>query len=51
MTDRLSLPPRYRRMVEELLREHVPDAEARHLDTEIAKNLARLGFGAVEEAR
>ena len=27
MTDRLSLPPRYRRMVEELLREHVPNAE------------------------
>jgi len=27
MTDRLSLPPRYRRMVEELLQEHVPDAE------------------------
>ncbi len=27
MTDRLSLPLRYRRMVEELLREHVPDAE------------------------
>ena len=27
MTDRLSLPPRYRRMVEELLREHMPDAE------------------------
>ena len=28
MTDRLSLPPRYRRMVETLLQEHVPDAEA-----------------------
>ena len=27
MTDRLSLPPRYRRLVEELLRNHVPDAE------------------------
>ena len=27
MTDRLSLSPRHRRMVEELLREHVPDAE------------------------
>ena len=27
MTDRLSLPPSYRRMVEDLLREHVPDAE------------------------
>ncbi|MDD9995328.1 MAG: restriction endonuclease subunit S [Dehalococcoidia bacterium] len=27
MTDRLSLPPRHRRMVEDLLREHVPDAE------------------------
>ena len=27
MTDRLSLPPRYRRMVEELLCEHVPGAE------------------------
>ena len=27
MTDRLSLPPRYRRMVEALLREHVPNAE------------------------
>ena len=27
MTDRLALPPRYRRMVEALLREHVPDAE------------------------
>ena len=27
MTDRLSLPPRYRRMVEALLREHVPDSE------------------------
>ena len=27
MTDRLTLPPRYRRMVEELLREYVPDAE------------------------
>ena len=27
MTDRLALPIRYRRMVEELLREHVPDAE------------------------
>ncbi len=27
MTDRLSLPPRHRRMVEALLREHVPEAE------------------------
>ena len=27
MTDRLSLPSRYRRMMEDLLREHVPDAE------------------------
>ena len=27
MTDRLSLPPRYRRMVDALLREHVPDAD------------------------
>ena len=27
MIERLSLPPRYRKMVEELLREHVPDAE------------------------
>ena len=27
MTDRLMLPSRYRRMVEELLREHVPEAE------------------------
>ena len=28
MTDRLDLPPRYRRIVQALLREHVPDAEA-----------------------
>ena len=27
MTERLSLPPRYRRVVEALLREHVPEAE------------------------
>ena len=27
MTDRLSLAPRYRRIVEDLLRKHVPDAE------------------------
>ncbi len=27
MTDRLSLRPRHRRMVEDILREHVPDAE------------------------
>ena len=27
MTDRLDLPPRYRRQLEALLREHVPDAE------------------------
>ena len=27
MTDRLALRPRYRRMVEDILREHVPDAE------------------------
>ncbi len=27
MIERLSLPPRYRELVEELLREHVPDAE------------------------
>ena len=27
MTDRLSLPTRYRRMVEAILREHVPEAE------------------------
>ncbi len=27
MTDRLDLPPRYREQLQELLRDHVPDAE------------------------
>ena len=30
MTDRLDLPSPYRKVVEALLREHVPDAESGH---------------------
>ena len=54
MTDRLALPPRYRRTVEALLREHVPECEVRAFGscaawtTKDYSDLAIVGAGPLE---